>query len=90
MFYEKLHPESAKLAGYIQSKMKDVLDRENKRVPSKIGDDKLLFKDLQVPSVIVECGFLSNPGEAMLLNTPEYRNMVAYSIYMAVMSYFAV
>ncbi len=90
VFYEKLHPESVKLAGCIQSEMKEALDKENKRMPAKIGDDKMLFRNLKIPSVIVECGFLSNPSEAMLLNTPEYRQKVAYSIYMGIMDYFSV
>ena len=89
VFYEPLHAGSIKLAGCIQGEMREALDKDNKRMPAKIGDDKLLFRNLKIPSVIVECGFLSNPGEALLLSTPEYRQKVAYSIYMGILSYFS-
>ena len=32
------------------------------------------------PSVIAECGFLSNPEEEAMLLTEEYRDKIAYAI----------
>jgi N-acetylmuramoyl-L-alanine amidase len=41
-----------------------------------------------MPSVLVECGFLSNPGEARLLEAPQYQQALADGIARAVMHYF--
>lgn len=37
--------------------------------------------------MIVECGFLSNYGEAEKLVTEEYQDRVAWAVYMGVMQY---
>lgn len=39
------------------------------------------------PSVLAECGFLSNPEEEALLLTPRYREKVAYALYTAATIY---
>ena len=41
-----------------------------------------------MPSVLVECGFLSNPGEARLLQSPRYQQGLADGIARAVVHYF--
>lgn len=41
-----------------------------------------------MPAVLVECGFLSNPSEEVLLSTSEYREKVAWAIYIGILRYF--
>ena len=41
-----------------------------------------------MPSVLVECGFLSNPQERQLLNTKAYRAKIAGILYSAIVEYF--
>jgi N-acetylmuramoyl-L-alanine amidase len=41
-----------------------------------------------MPSVLIECGFLSNPGEARLLQQPDYQRALAGGIAAAVVHYF--
>ena len=41
-----------------------------------------------MPSVLVECGFLSNPSEALLLQSPAYQQAIADGIAQAVAHYF--
>lgn len=41
-----------------------------------------------MPSVLVECGYLSNPGEARLLQSPQYQQGLADGIASAVVHYF--
>ena len=43
------------------------------------------MKDPVPPSVLVECGFISNPEEERLLNDDEYRSKIAYAIADAVL-----
>jgi N-acetylmuramoyl-L-alanine amidase len=39
-----------------------------------------MLKFSEVPTVIVECGFLTNPTEAQKLTTEEYQDEVAFAI----------
>ncbi len=76
------HPEGHEggeaLAKSIQSAFKDGLkntDREAMKIKGVY-----LLKNIQVPSVIVETGFISNPEEHKLLADPAYRKKVADAI----------
>ena len=40
------------------------------------------------PTVIAECGFLSNPTEASLLNSSEYQQKIAEALYKGIINYF--
>ncbi|MBQ7039195.1 MAG: N-acetylmuramoyl-L-alanine amidase CwlD [Clostridia bacterium] len=87
-FYETNFAESKKLATSIQKSLKDNLDKSNTRMEMKIDSSKLQFKELSVPSVLIECGFLSNPDEALLLSTEEYQKKVAFAVYMGILSFY--
>lgn len=45
----------------------DSLQPENTRQNKEAGEEIYLLSQVQVPAVLVECGFLSNPEEAALL-----------------------
>ena len=46
------------------------------------------MKNVQIPITIVECGFLSNPEEEILLQTDEYQEKLAWGIYNGINDYF--
>lgn len=48
----------------------------------------MVLKAPDIPSVLVETAFLSNPREARLLSDPESQNKIAQSLYLGIMSYF--
>jgi N-acetylmuramoyl-L-alanine amidase len=50
---------------------------ENRRVAIPVYDSIYLFKNINCTGILVECGFLSNPAEAELLATEEYRVKLA-------------
>ena len=79
--------ESKSLAEKIQKNMVKFLEEDNSRVAKKLIDVYLL-KDVNVPSVIVECGFLSNSREEKLLKDEEYQSRVAFSIFAGLCEYF--
>jgi len=79
--------ESKSLAEKIQKNMVKYLDESNSRIAKKLTDVYLL-KNVNIPSVIVECGFLSNSKEERLLSDEEYRSKIAFSIYVGIMEYF--
>ncbi len=85
-FYYDGNIENEKLASIIQEELKTVLDKENSRAAA-IRDDVYLIKELQIPSVLVEAGFLSNPEEERLLQTEEYQEKIAWAIYVGIMKY---
>jgi N-acetylmuramoyl-L-alanine amidase len=49
----------------------------------------MVLKSPDVPSILVETGFISNAGEAKKLATPEYRERMAQAIFKGVRQYFA-
>lgn len=54
----------------------------------KVGDYYIL-NAIKAPSVLVECGFLSNPAEEKLLASDEYKKEVCYNILLGVLSFFS-
>ena len=86
VFYYGKSAESKKLAEMIQASMVERLDPENRR-KAKANESYYLLKRTPVPTVIVECGFLSNSEEAALLITEEYQEKAAWSIHMGIMQY---
>jgi len=87
-FYMAGSEEGKRLAQCIQTQLIKILNRDNTR-QIKAVSDLLILKAGQAPSVIVECGFLSNPQEEKLLKTDEYQEQVAWAIYCGIVDYFA-
>ena len=48
-----------------------------------------VLKSPDMPSILVETGFISNPGEAQKLNNPAYQRQMAQAIFAGLASYFA-
>lgn len=73
--------ESEKLAGIIQRNMIENLDKNNKRKEKPAKDSyKILRCGKDIPSVIVECGFLSNDAERQKLKDTSYQQKIAESL----------
>lgn len=85
--YPKNDEEGKKLAILIQEELKRVLDKNNNR-QSKGRDNLYLLKGNDIPSVLIECGFLSNLKEEDLLKTEDYQNKIAWAIYIGIQKYF--
>ena len=89
VFYYRKSAEGKRLAELIQNAITEKADKENTRT-AKENENYYLLKNTSVPAVIVECGFLSNRAEEEKLNSNEYQQMMAWSIYSGVMEYFSV
>ena len=48
----------------------------------------VVLKSPDVPSILVETGFISNPGEAAKLRTKQYQKKMAKAIFMGIKNYF--
>lgn len=86
-FYPEGQNDSKLLSQFIQDELKRVVDKTNQRKikPSK---DIYLLKENKIPSVLIECGFLSNEKESKSLNDEKYQEKVAWAIYAGIQKYF--
>lgn len=81
VFYSGNNPLSEKLADSIQKTIVSDVQPENKRLIKRSGREIYLLNNAQIPSVMVECGFLSNPAEAEKLNSEDYQKLMAFEIF---------
>lgn len=86
IFYSKNHLNSQILAENIRKAVTSLLQPENTR-KTKEASNVYLLDNISVPGVIVECGFLSNLDEAYLLSQKDYRDNIAYCIYLGIVEY---
>ena len=87
VFYQKENNYSKILADNIQENLNKNIEKENNRKTMSISNIYVMDK-VKVPSVIVECGFLSNPEECELLKTEAYQNKIVWGIYLGLQEYF--
>ena len=86
-FYNEKSAESQKLAKLIQENLNEAVQKENTRNASKI-ENIYIIKNVEIPTTIVECGFLSNPEERENLLNDSYQNRLAWGIYNGIIDYF--
>ncbi len=79
VFYYNGSDIGFELAKTIQDSMRECLDKNNKRI-EKSNVSYYMLKETIRPTVIVECGFLSNIEEANKLIEQKYQKKVAKSI----------
>lgn len=79
VFYYGQSQQGEKLAKTLQKVLIEQLDPQNHR-QAKANESYFMLKKTESPTVIVECGFLSNYEEAQLLVTDEYQQKVAQAV----------
>mgnify|MGYP003450115767 CR=1 FL=1 len=87
VFYSRSE-ESKRLGDCIQKSIVAKLQPENTRVNKLATSSTYLLYNATVPSVLVECGFLSNKSELEKLKDQDYQNKMAFSIYCGILEYF--
>lgn len=60
-----------------QNNLAQQADPENRRVAIPAPKSLLLTSSVHCPAILVECGFLSNPDEALRLATDKYQTKIA-------------
>lgn len=90
-FYPHNSDESKRLAECIQAQIKKTADPSNERAALVRGKPNdlpiMIFRDLVKPTVVVECGFLSNTEDEKRLNTKEYQDKLAVAIKDGIIEY---
>lgn len=77
-FYYEGREEDKNFAQYVQDSLL-AFDPSNTR-QIKSNTSYYILKNAQVPSILIECGFLSNPEETAILTDPNYQKQIAYAI----------
>lgn len=89
MFYAETNRQSAVLAQKLQNAFVTLLQPENRREIKLCGKELFLCYYSKNPTVMAECGFLSNPEEAALLVTEDYQRKVAFTLFAGITQYCA-
>lgn len=63
---------------YLKSPMKE----------KKLSNNIYMYKKLNIPGVLIECGFLSNNNERFLLKSEDYQNKIVDSIVKSLIAYY--
>ncbi len=83
VWYSQNDEQSAELAASVQSKVKALLQPQNNRKIKAATSSIYLLRHAKVPSVLIECGFLTTPSECERLCDDTYRKMLALAIFEA-------
>lgn len=75
------------LAEELQKNLAQAVDPGNQRQAKTISPDVYLMNHVNVPAVLVECGFLSNQAEAAKLKSADYQRQLAVAIGVTVVSH---
>ncbi len=84
VFYDKTSDTSKQIAEYIQKQFLKNLEHSNKTTSP---GDYFMLKCTTAPSVIVECGFLSNEEDEKLLLTDAYQEKIINCIYLGIVEF---
>ena len=87
VYYSDNVERGRELAQNIQSFAKELLQKDNNRKIKKANSTIYVLDKAVVPSVLVECGFLSNAAETERLCDKEYRRDIATMLFMAIDDY---
>lgn len=84
VYYASDFGQSVALADRIQEYTKKYLQPDNGRMTKKAGSSIYILNRAEIPSVLVECGFLSNDEEKEKLCDGEYRKKLSLCIAAAI------
>ncbi len=87
VYYYPTHPDSATLATDLHSRLLSQLGLTDRGISSEQA--YVAVRETTMPSVLVEVGYLSNPGDEALLSTEAFRGKVAAAIRDGLIDYFS-
>lgn len=88
VFYSANDPKSESLAECIKNSTTSLIQPDNTRKCKKAGSEIFILNKSTVPTVLIECGFLSNELEAKKLKDEEYQKKLAYCIFLGFLEYY--
>lgn len=88
VFYGPKNEQSKRLAEIVQTTIVNQLQPENHRKIKKAQSNLYILSNSKVPTILIECGFLSNYKESELLQDDEYQQKLAYLILESVIKFY--
>ena len=85
VFYKANDENGKKLANFVQESFNNM--ENNARDCSALMGDYFILNCSEYPSIIAECGFLSNPEDEALLVTDAYQDEIAYAIFKGIVEF---
>ena len=86
LYYSDNDQNSIALAESLHARVKD-LQPDNRREIKKALSNIYLLDRVQIPAVLIECGFLSNTEEAALLKSEDYQKTMSILILSSIDGY---
>ena len=87
VYYSPNDERSEILARSVKENNATYLQQDNEREIKSAGSNIFVLNRLEIPAILVECGFLSNTEETALLCDHEYRNKLSLVIATSLMRY---
>ena len=87
LYYSPNNERSYALAGAFHRLIKERLQPDNKREIKEALSNIYLLDRVQIPAVLMECGFLSNKEEAALLQSADYQKKLSVLMLSAIDGY---
>ncbi len=87
VFFDDMSKEGKLLADNIQNGLNLLNSANVGRTFNALAGDYYMLKCTVKPSVIVECGFMSNAEDEKLLSDAEYRKKLAFAVYSGIVGY---
>lgn len=84
VFYKKDNEQGKLLGDCVQTQLFNNIEYAKKA--SKVGD-YYIVNCTDIPSILIECGYLSNNEDEVLLQDENYQNKVCYAILCGIISY---
>lgn len=84
VYYSKNCEASERLAAVVQSNTAEYLQTYNKRKIKAADKSIYLLDRMSNPSILIECGFLSNAAECERLSDAEYRKKLSFVIFRSI------
>jgi N-acetylmuramoyl-L-alanine amidase len=80
VFFSKNDNVGEQYAEKVSLKLKEIYE-SNYRAAKPLPNKNLLFSKIEIPGILVECGFLSNKSDTALLKSDEYQARIAQAIF---------
>jgi N-acetylmuramoyl-L-alanine amidase len=89
VFFHEPNEEGRAFASCLQNSLNALYQTQGVPPRTELKGAYFMLTCAPVPSVIVECGFLSNPEDEALLITAQWRNQICESIVQGMFRYFS-
>ena len=79
VFYNAVEP-AQQMAVSVQQALNSAVNHGSGKNAKQMDDSIYLMKNIRSPGILVECGFLSSPAEAELLQTDDHQRRLSAAI----------